>query len=241
MQTDVILEAGGPAGSGCRLARKTSRIGTVLGGLGALALAIAATGCAAPQFTYVGDGSANTYFKVPYGWHQISDASLTQELKAPGSIFGKAPGMWDVAYDAAVSPNATDLASPIAMQPFVFAFVIPASAVLSNALSYNTLRDVTLPVTAADRAAATKDKFPLTNFQSLRDVVIQASQGIHGVWETFDYTYPDGITDTFDQVALTNSDATMVYLLVVHCLSTCYSKNFSQIDTVMTSFTVRSP
>ena len=62
---------------------------------------------------------------------------------------------------------------------------------------------------------------------------------MHGVRETFEYT--DGIvTDTFDEVALTNADQTEVYLLVLHCTSTCYSNNQTQINDVMSSFTVRS-
>jgi hypothetical protein len=216
-------------------------MGKVLGGLGALAIAIAATGCAAPQFTYVADGAANTYFKVPYGWHKIGDASLAQELKTPGSIFGHATGMWDVAYDGGGAPNATDLVSPTATQPFAFAFVIPLSATGINAMSYNTLRDVMLPVTAPARAAAVKSKFPLTGFHLLNEALIQASQGVHGVWDTFDYTYPGGITDTFDQVALTNADSTQVYVLEMHCMAECYSQNRSEFNTIMSSFTVRSP
>ena len=223
------------------MARKTSRVGKVLGGLGALALAIAATGCAAPQFTYIADGSANTYFKVPYGWHKIDDSSLSALFKSPGSVFGQQSGTWDVAYDAAGAPAATDLISPTATQPFAFAFVAPLSPAGSNAMSYNALRDATLPVTAPTRAAAVKHKFPLTNFHLLRDQVIQASQGVHGVWETFDYTYPGGIVDTFDQVALTNADATQIYVLEMHCMAACYSQNQQEFNTIISSFTVRSP
>ena len=87
----------------------------------------------------------------------------------------------------------------------------------------------------------TSHGYPLHGFTLLSDRVITPGTGVHGVRDIFSYTYPDGRTDTFDQVALTNSDATMVYLLLVHCTSSCYSKNTSQIDTVMTSFTVRSP
>ncbi|MGN6177048.1 MAG: hypothetical protein ACTHPS_29455, partial [Streptosporangiaceae bacterium] len=70
--------------------------------------------------------------------------------------------------------------------------------------------------------------------------VLTPGQGVHGVRVTFNYTFPDGSTDTFDQVAFTNSDDTQVYLLVLHCLASCYQQNHSAIDTVMTSFTVRS-
>ena len=38
--------------------------------LGMMLLALLLTGCAAPQFTYVTNSSAHTYFKVPGGWRQ---------------------------------------------------------------------------------------------------------------------------------------------------------------------------
>jgi hypothetical protein len=206
-----------------------------------LLVATIATGCAAPQFTYVSDTGANAYFKVPFGWHKISDVSLAAQFKTPGSVLGQAAGTWDVAYDAASAPAAGHLFSPNASQPFAFAFVTPLSATASNAMSYNGLRDVLLPVTSAARSQATRGSFPLTHFKLLRDTVVTPGQGVHGVWDTYEYTYPGGITDTFDQIALTNSDSTQLYVLMVHCVATCYSQNHDQFDTIMSSFTVRSP
>jgi len=224
------------------LASKTSRIGKVFGGLGVLLVAaVVATGCAAPQFTYVSDSGANAYFKVPFGWHKISDVSLAAQFKTPGSTLGQATGIWDVAYDADKAPAAVHLFSPNATQPFAFALVTPLSSTASNALSYNGLRDVLLPVTSAARTQATQGSFPLTHFKLLRDTVVTPGQGVHGVWDTYDYTYPGGIVDTFDQVALTNSDNTQLYVLMVHCIATCFSQNRNQLDTIMSSFTVRSP
>jgi hypothetical protein len=223
------------------LARKTSLIGKLFGGLGVFLVAAVATGCAAPQFTYVADSSAYTYFKVPYGWHKISDVSLAAQFKTPGSILGQAAGTWDVAYDADPAPTAVHLFSPTATQPFAFAFVAPLSSTASQAMSYNGLRDVLLPVTSAARSQAAQSKFPLTGFKLLRDTVLQPGGGVHGVWDTYDYTYPGNITDTFDQVALTNSNSTQLYVLMVHCMAACYSLNRSQLDTIMSSFTVRSP
>jgi hypothetical protein len=223
------------------LASKTSRIGKVFGGLGVLLVAAIATGCAAPQFTYVSDSGANTFFKVPFGWHKISDVSLAAQFKTPGSALGQAAGTWDVAYDADRAPAAVHLFSPNATQPFAFALVTPLSSTASNALSYNGLRDVLLPVTAAARSQATRGSFPLTHFKLLRDTVVTPGQGVHGVWDTYEYTYPGGVTDTFDQVALTNSNSTQLYVLMVHCISACYSQNHDQMDTIMSSFTVRSP
>jgi hypothetical protein len=209
-----------------------------------LVVAATATGCAAPQFTYVADSGANTYFKVPFGWHRISDVSLAAQFKTPGRALGQVAGTWDIAYDADQVPAAVHLFSPNAKQPFAFAFVTPLTATATNALRrspYNGLRDVLLPVTSASRAQAAQGSFPLTHFKLLRDIVLTPGQGVHGVWDTYDYTYPGGITDTFDQVALTNSNSTQIYVLMVHCIQTCYSQNRSQLDTIMSSFTVRSP
>ena len=219
------------------MASRTSRIGKVFGGLGILLVAGMAAGCAAPQFTYVADSSANTYFKVPYSWHRISDDSLAAEFKSLGSTLGQA-GTWDTAYDAAPAPAAVHLVSPNATMPFAFAFVAP----LSQSLSDDRLRDVVLPVTPAGRlAAAQGGTFPLTHFRLLRETLIKPGQGVHGVADTFEYTYPGGITDTFGKVVLTNTHGTQLYVLIVHCVSTCYSQNRAQLDTIMSSFTVRSP
>ena len=224
------------------MASKTSRVGKVFGGLGLLLVAGTAVGCAAPEFTYVSDTSANAYFKVPYSWHRISDVSLAAQFKTPGNALGQGSGSWDVAYDAAPAPTAVHLFSPTASKPFAFAFVAPLSSSASQNMSYNGLRDVLLPVTPAARQAAVQGGgFPLTRFNLLRDKVVKPGQGVHGVWDTYQYTYPSGITDTFDQVALTNSDSTQLYVLMVHCVATCYSKNRDQFDTIMSSFTVRSP
>jgi len=223
------------------LASKTSRIGKVLGGLAVLLVAGTAAGCAAPQYTYVSDTSANTYFKVPYGWHRISDVSLAAQFKTPGNALGQ-NGTWDIAYDAAPAPAAVHLFSPDATKPFAFAFVTPLNLSASRSLSDNGLRDVLLPVTSAARlAAAQAGSFPLTHFRLLRDAEVKPGPGVHGVWDTYSYTYPGGTTDTFDQVALTNSDKSQLYVLMVHCIARCYSQNHDQIDTIVSSFTVRSP
>src|SRR5215469_3368884 len=200
---------------------------------------LAVTGCGAPQFRYAADASANTYFRVPHQWHQVDDLSLAMELQRGGYTAGGQP--WEVNYDAGMTPSVQHVVGSSASQPVAQALVAPVTSAASNAMSYNLLRNLILPVSPANRQLAARHGFPLTGFKLFRDSIITPGSGVHGVREIFSYTYPDGRTDTFDQVALTNSDATMVYLLIVHCLSTCYSKNFNQIDTVMTSFTVRSP
>jgi hypothetical protein len=202
----------------------------------ALLLGVTVSGCAAPQYTYVANSGASTYFKVPNGWHKISDSSLADVLKQET---GSSGGGWSVAYEGGRSPTAKDFLDFGATQPFVFAEVGVLSSTASSALSYDTLRDFFLPVTSATRQEYGAEGFPFTDFQQIRDQVLTLAQGVHGVRETFDYT-DSGQADTFDEIALTNADQTEVYLLVLHCTTGCYSADQTQINDVMTSFTIRS-
>jgi hypothetical protein len=212
------------------------------GGLTLLLVAVLTTvglsACGAPQYTYVADSSAGTYYKVPYSWHPISQQSLDAALQAAG---GSGAGVWSTAYDAESTPSATHFLAPNVSEPFVFAEVGQLSSTVSNELSYNMLRDFMLPVTESTREQDAESGFPLTNFKQLRDEVITASQGVHGVRETFQYTFPGGVSDTFDEDVLTNADQTVVYFLMVHCTNACYTQNENDINTVMSSFTVGSP
>jgi hypothetical protein len=199
-----------------------------------LGVTVTVSGCAAPQFTYVANSSQSTYFKVPSAWHKIGDSALAAELQSSGS------GAWMVAYEAGKKPAAGDFASAKVTVPFVFAEVGDLSSSASSELSYDALRDIFLPVTATARSNAAAQGQGLSGFKQIRDQVLTLAQGVHGVRETFQYSFTRGVTDTFDQIALTNADQTVVYLLLLHCTSSCYSQDQTQINDVMTSFTVRS-
>lgn len=207
---------------------------------GGLVLLIAAllglSACGAPQFTYSADYSANTYFKVPYGWHQLKQTDVSSALKS----VGWASAGWTSAFDAGTTPSAGNFLSFDTQSPFVFAQVGTLSSTGSNEMSYNMLIDAFLPVSSSVRSQLPSN-YPLTNFQLIGQQKLSPGQGVHGVEEIYTYTYGGLIADTFAQVALTNSDETKMYLLVVHCTSSCFTKNQKTIDDVISSFTVRSP
>jgi hypothetical protein len=207
----------------------------LVGGL-ALLLGVTVTGCGAPQYTYVANSSQSTYFKVPYGWHQINASALQ---KAMEQVLGSAGAGWQVAYEAGTKPSATDFLSFGADQPFVFAEIGTLTSTASQGLSYDSLRDFFLPVTSTARQSEPAD-FPLTGFKQIRDEVLTPGKGVHGVRETFNYTLQNGPTDTFDEIALTNSEDTVVYFIVLHCTTSCYSTDQTAINDVMSSFTIRS-
>jgi hypothetical protein len=153
---------------------------------------------------------------------------------------GSSSSGWTVAYEAGHTPTAGDFLSFDTPQPFVFAEVGALSSTASGSMSYDELRDSFLPVSSTARSNASKQGFPLTGFSQIRDQVLTPGQGVHGVRETFDYT-DGGVADTFDEIALTNADQTEVYILVLHCTTSCFSSEKTEINDVMSSFTVRSP
>jgi hypothetical protein len=211
--------------------------GLVAAAMMTMLLAALVSACGAPQYTYVTNSDAHTYFKVPRDWQKIDNKELAKAISGGATL---PPSVWTVGYDANPNPAAHDVLSPRAKKPFAYAVVEQVNEQTSSILSYNLLRDFFLPVTDDARKTAANDGFSLTGFRLIRSSVLTPGQGFHGVRETFDYTYPDGSQNTFDQVALTNADSTEVYVLLVHCLATCYSSDAKQIDSVMKSFTVRS-
>jgi hypothetical protein len=196
------------------------------------------SGCGAPAYTYVADSAAKTYYKVPNDWHPISKEKMNAALAAAG---GSGAGIWLTAFDGTKTPAADHFLSFQVTKPFVFSEIGQLNSDASNSLSYNSLRDFMLPVTATQRqSVAASGSFPLTDFKLLRDDTITAKGGVHGVRETFQYTY-QGVTDTWDENVLTNANQDTVYFLIVHCTDSCYTQNQADINTVMSSFTVGSP
>ena len=218
------------------MASMAHRLAKGLVGACALLLGVTVTGCGAPQYTYVANSSESTYFKVPNAWHKIDAGALQHAMQ---EVTGSSGGGWQVAYEAGRDPTANDFLSFGASHPFVFAEVGQLTSAGSQALSYDELRDFFLPVSSTARQAEPAG-FPLTDFKQIRDQVLTPGKGVHGVRETFNYTFTGGTTDTFDEVALTNADQTVVYLLVLHCTSSCYSNDQTEINDVMSSFTIRS-
>jgi hypothetical protein len=212
--------------------------------VGGLALLVAAglgmaglSGCGAPAYTYVADSAAKTYYKVPNSWHAISKKSMNAALAAAG---GSGDGIWLTAFDGTKSPAADHFLSFKLSKPFVFSEVGQLNQDAANSLSYNSLRDFLLPVTATQRqSVAASGSFPLTDFKLLRDDTITSKGGVHGVRETFQYAY-QGVTDIWDEDVLTNANQDTVYFLIVHCSDTCYGQNQADINTVLSSFTVGS-
>lgn len=211
----------------------------------ALILVVAlVAGCGSPEFEYVKNSGHKTYFKVPHGWHQTATKSLDDALSGTNTDSVAAAmrqqSWWSVAYDAADVPAANHLVTVGPTDdPIVYARVAPMTEEQQSKVSLDLLRDAFLPVTPEARKA-TAGTFPLTGFELVRSEVLTPSTGLHGVRVVFDYELANGLLHTFDQTALVNNEGTMLYLLIIRCSTSCYRDRMSELDTIATSFTVRS-
>lgn len=201
-------------------------------------------GCGAADFTYVKNSGHKTYFKVPHGWNETATKPLDDTLSGTNTDSVAAQmreqTWWSVAYDAAEDPAAEHLVTTSATDaPIVYARVSPLTEEQQSKVSFDLLRDAFLPVTADAREAAA-GTLPLTGFELVADEVLTPSDGLHGVRVIFDYELANGILHTFDQTALVNNAGTMLYLLIIRCSTSCYRERAGELDTIATSFTVRS-
>lgn len=197
----------------------------------ALILAVSISGCATPQYADVSVPKANFHFQVPRGWDQISSSSLASYLKAGGY---DTSGTWIAGYDASPQPRTADYRASDNTRPFVFVHYFKVSSTQSREISYELLRNMYLPVTSTARQNAVAQGFPFTGFKQIRDQLLSLAGGAQGVRETYDYTSA-GHAYTFDEDVVTNADHTVIFLLVVHCITTCYNSYRTEIDYVMSS------
>jgi hypothetical protein len=194
---------------------------------------LSVAGCLAPDYTYVADSSDNAYFKVPPSWREVSPASL-QAVQGPSANQGAY--LWSRAYDASTRPSVNHVFST-SSKPVAYASVLALSASERNDVSFNSMRDLLLPVTSAARSAASAAHQQLSGFQSFGDEVITDSHNDRGIREIFDYNL--GTTpETFDLTVMTNSATTKLYFLLVHCTARCFVANYPEIEKVVGSFTV---
>jgi hypothetical protein len=199
-----------------------------------LLVGLLTAGCSlSPQYTYVSDSGDSAYFKVPPSWHEVNESSLQS---AEGQSSKEGSYLWSAAYDASPRPSVSHVFSATST-PVAYASVISMSSAERNDVSFNSMRDLLLPVTSQARQAAASAHQSLSGFASLSDQVITNSNNDRGIREIFDYDL--GLTpETFDLTVMTNSATTKLYFLLVQCSETCFAANYSEISQVVDSFTV---
>jgi hypothetical protein len=204
----------------------------------ALAAAVVAA-CGAPEYNYVTNSADHTYLRVPASWAALDHEEL-------GLAFGLDPtleenqGFWLAGYDADTSPSTAHLVGPHSAAPVVFVGVRDVPPPARGQISLDVMRDLFRPVSpAARQRLAAVPVSPFSGFTLLTDEVVTPDDGLRGVHSIYRYRIQGGPTQVFDQTVYVNDDASKLYMLFVRCSTECYEKRHQEIESVVSSFTVR--
>src|SRR5881394_644700 len=90
-----------------------------LAGLWLVLIVVMVSACGAPQYTFVASSDSHAFFKVPGGWHKISDSALAHALRG-GSGSTEPTGVWAAGYDGSSAPSASHVFGAVTPHPFAF-------------------------------------------------------------------------------------------------------------------------
>jgi len=209
--------------------RGTVRLARVVGLALAAVLVAGLTGCASPEYRFVGSDQRDLVIKMPRSWVPLDTGAA---LKASG-IDPASATTWTVFYDAAPKPVISHVSSPSTDAPFMFAQTIPISAEQRASVTDDQLRELMLPATPELRDAAIKAK----QFAILTDETVSKPKQ-HGMHVRYSYKIGSTI-EYYDRIALTDPKRTAVHILFVHCTRECFQAH-PEIDDVVTSMTLKS-
>jgi hypothetical protein len=228
------------------------RIGALTVVLAGVLLAGAA--CSKPAYTYVANQDDKTYFKVPSGWTSVDPkpvneyfmARLTKSDEDSQLVQNIERTSWSVEYDSASQPSGVHLVTQYPTEsPVIYSLVVHPPPSAQDAISFDLLRDLFLPVTVSARIAAETNAEQqggtfLQNFELLDDEQLTPVPGVHGVRVIFNYMLNSGVLHTFDLTALTNDAASTLYVILARCTADCFRQRIVEINDIVTSFTVWS-
>ena len=201
-----------------------------------IALVLGLTGCGESSKLYPASKSEGVFFSVPTNWKALSTASLNKyekESTEPEGAARQALVKWQIAYTTNKKLKAAEVFNLTApSKPLAFARVRDLENSEINSVSYNTLRDVIVPVTQIIEG----DDPSAPDFQILVDQEV-VQKGARGVQTVYSFSIDDK-EQTINQTSLMSNDRTTMYIFVVRCTTECYVKNKKKIEEIVSSFTV---
>jgi hypothetical protein len=193
--------------------------------------------CAQPSKIYAANKAEGVYFALPQGWTQISQKDLhAREVTstASGAAERAASVLWQEAYSLNSKVTAADVLSlKTPQEPIVYVRVRALLGAEINSVSYNSLRDLVVPLTGW--VDGTK-KSPIFDISNDEERVEKGARGVHSV---FNFVQSDGSDQTVDQTSLLSNDHSTIYALLIRCSTKCYEKRRTMLEKIAASFTVR--
>lgn len=195
-------------------------------------------GCGAPSKIYAKDTELGVYFTVPSGWHEISEEQIRSYEVEGADAAAKSKAdlvLWQQAFSASKETSARNilqLEAPKALT--AFARVRALTFEESDAMSYNGLRNLILPVT--DLIAGTSEVVDDFALLDETEVIAESARGLQTV---FSFTPKGGKNETVHQTALLAEDRSSIYFFLVRCTTECFNDSEALVDEIVKSFTVK--
>lgn len=175
---------------------------------------------------------------MPNDWYQIPEEQIrTYEVEgADAAAKAKADlVLWQEAYSASKETSAKNLLQLEAPKALTaFARVRALTIEESDAMSYNGLRNLILPVT--DLIAGQSDIVDEFQLLDESEVVAESARGLQTV---FSFTPKGGTNETVHQTALLANDRGSIYFFLVRCTTECFNNSEESVAEIVKSFTVK--
>ena len=199
------------------------------------ALALLLSGCATSKI-YAKDKVDGAYFAVPNGWKKSEQTALAKreaESKVAGAADRLSLVTWQEAYYQKGKLEPADIYSLKApASPLVYVRVRNLSADEAQSVSYNSLRDIIVPLTDWITKSTDTSKFNLLDDYEVAD------KHVHGIRSIYTFKGADGVNQTIDQTAVVSDDRTKIFVLLVRAKSEEFSSNKKVLTKIADSFTI---
>jgi hypothetical protein len=199
----------------------------------ALAVALLSGACGTLRrsgYQYVRNRTTGTYLKVPSEWTVYDQKAIEAQVGEQQGGLDNTRFPFISVFDA--SPHSQLDFDVFTDRPMGVVRVRELTADERDGVSFATARD---------------ELFPLNDAASAGQLPVQKSveinqDGAQGQRIVFTYTdEQSGTTSTIDQTTLVDHGKNRLYLLVVGCETKCYEKHHKEIETVVTSLTIKEP
>jgi len=199
-------------------------------------LTLLLSACGESSKLYPASKNEGVFFSVPKSWQGISNAALNKYEKVAANDQPDSRETlvkWQVAYsrDPKVKVAQVYSLKPV-KSPLVLARVRDLTESEINSFSYNSLRDVIVPISQLIQGA----DLGIPDFQILIDKEI-VKKGARGIQSVYSFSFA-GTEQTFNQTVLMSNDRKTLYIFMARCVSTCYKKNQKVMEEIVNSYTV---
>jgi hypothetical protein len=202
---------------------------------GAIVLAVLLGACGGSKWTYVDNGTENTYIRVPNKWKVFN---IDAEDDRPSAFPDTVESVWHVAFDAAEKPSvkntdALDALPPASVdKPVGQLQIFQVTGSFNQELSLTTARSAALGIDPLGVPDEVKDLVEIVDYTPIAHDGLQGSRVVYNLhnegepWQTVD------ATTLFDQ------SRNRFYVLRIGCTSECFRNNQQAINDIATSWKV---